>query len=197
MDLPQTLLEPILVKHCASKGFPVRFSTSFEKFEEAPSGKIISFVKDEITKTQYRIESRYLFGADGARSKIQRQLDLPLLTQAPQGVAFNVLIRADLSKYMKARMGNCHCILQPDRPHPLLGWLCVARMVKPWYEWIFILFPTQAVGSNDRIPNDVYLDHIRNLIGDPSVAVEILGVSKWTINETVAKEYSRGNMYVS
>lgn len=196
IDLPQTLLEPILTRRAVSKGFPIRFSTTFDRFEEVASSTIVSLVTDTITKIQYQIESKYLFGADGARSRIQRQLDLPLLAQAPQGVALNVLLRADLSRHIKARMGNCHFVMQPDRQHPLFGWLCVARMVKPWYEWLFILFPSEAVEDPGEIAKEAYVEHVQNLLGDPSIAVEVLGVSKWVVNEIVAKEYSRGNMYV-
>lgn len=174
----------------------MRFSTVFDRFEETDSGTIVSFVTDKITNIKYEVESRYLFGADGARSRIQKQLALPLAAQAPKGVALNVLLRADLSKHIKARMGNCHFVMQPDRPHPLFGWVCVARMVKPWYEWMFILYAPDAIEQVGDIANEVYMEHINNLIGDSSIKVDILSVSKWYVNEIVAEKYSKGNMYV-
>jgi hypothetical protein len=32
------------------------------------------------------------------------------------------------------RMGNLHWVMRPDEEHPLFGWTCVVRMVKPWNE---------------------------------------------------------------
>ena len=38
---------------------------------------------------------------------------------------------------------------------------------------------------------------MKELVGDDSIPVEILGVSKWYINEIVAEYYSKDNMYVA
>ena len=187
------MLEPILAKYAAQNGFNTRFNTSFVEFTEDGEGRIISTLHDDILQTHYIVRSKYLFGADGARSRIMKQLQIPLISQPGKGVALNVLIKADLSNLIKTRMGNLHFILQPDRPHPLFGWLCIARMVKPWHEWMFILFPHQQ--SWDAKPsNEEYLEHIRSLIGDPSIDVDVLGVSQWNINEIYAESYSRKNV---
>jgi len=37
---------------------------------------------------------------------------------------------------------------------------------------------------------------VKDFIGDDSIPVKILDVSKWFINETVAEKYSQGNVYV-
>ena len=63
-----------------------------------------------------------------------RQLDLPLDKKPSQGLALNLLVRADLSKHMQHRTGNLHWIMQPDKEYPVFGWTCIARMVKPWFE---------------------------------------------------------------
>jgi len=156
----------------------------------------ISTLYDGFLKCKYRVRSKYLFGADGARSKIVTDLGLPLISKPSKGVAINVLLRADLTKFMRARMGNLHFILQPDRPHPLFGWLGVARMVKPWHEWLFALLP-HSMSLTGKPNDEVYKDHIRSLIGDKDIPIDILGVSKWNINETVAEKYSDGNAYDS
>ncbi|KAK6440389.1 hypothetical protein LTR95_003396 [Oleoguttula sp. CCFEE 5521] len=69
-------------------------------------------------------------------------------------------------------------------------------MIKPWHEWIFILFPgggeTKAL---EECTDDQYVEHIKTLIGDASVSVDVLGISKWIINEIVAEQYSRGNVF--
>lgn len=184
-----------MTKHALANGFSIRFDTYFQGFEELARDNIVSHIKDGLTNKTYHIRSRYLFGADGARSRIQKQLALPLHAKAAKGLAINVLVKADLSHYIESRMGNLHFVLQPDKPHPLFGWLSIARMIKPWNEWIFILFP--GPGAEERVANTTdadYTQHISNLIGDPSISVNVLGVSRWNINEIAAEQYSRGNM---
>lgn len=132
VDLPQTLLEPILVRHALAKDWSVRFETTFIDFQrDSPIGPITSTLKDNLTGQNYTVQSKYLISCDGARSQIMKQLDLPLLKKPGQGLAINVLAEVDLSKHMLSRKGNLHYIVQPDIEHPGWGWACVLRMVKP------------------------------------------------------------------
>jgi hypothetical protein len=83
--------------------------------------------------------------------------------------------------------------MQPDLEHPEFGWLGIVRMVKPWDEWMFILFPNRDWDTKGQPTSEKYLERIHQFIGDDTPA-EILNTSKWFINEIVAEEYSRGNM---
>jgi 2-polyprenyl-6-methoxyphenol hydroxylase-like FAD-dependent oxidoreductase len=194
VDLPQTLLEPILVRYSTSRGFKLRFSTEFlSHVQDEKAGTVTSTVRDKLTGLEYRIKSKYLFGADGARGEILRQLGIGLIKEPGRGLAINVLVRADLSHLMPNRMGNLHWILQPDVKHPDWGWTGIVRMVKPWKEWLFILFPSPGTGTDFKPTRDEYLGRVKEFIGDDTPA-EILGVSKWYINEIVAEQYSKGNV---
>ncbi|KAF7860281.1 hypothetical protein EAF04_008409 [Stromatinia cepivora] len=96
---------------------------------------------------------------------------------------------------MGNRMGNLHCIMRPDEEHPAFGWTAIARMAKPWNEWMFILFPSPGAGKDFNPSDEEYLKCVKDMIGDNSIPVEILVVSKWLINETVAEYYSDGNIF--
>ncbi|CRG90480.1 Phenol 2-monooxygenase [Talaromyces islandicus] len=195
VDIPQTLLEPILVRYATHNGFSTRFNTKFLRFDEdAATGKFTVTVRDTLSNFEYQIRTKYLFGADGARSRIVKQLDLPLYAKPGQGLAINVLVKADLSHLVQHRKGNLHYVFQPDRDYPDFGWWGIVRMVKPWNEWMFILFTTPGTDFNIQPSNEEYLERVKELIGDNTPA-EILSVSKWFINETVAEEYSRGNVF--
>lgn len=197
VDLPQTLLEPILVKNATYHGWKVRFDTTFVKFErEGEDGSITSTVTDNLSGLTYQIKSKYLFGCDGARSQVMRHLNIPLKKEPGQGLALNILVEADLEKHMKCRTGNLHWIMQPDKEHPPWAWATINRLVKAWHEWIFIIFPEP--GFTDfkvRPSNEEYMKRVREWIGDDSIPVKILDVSKWYINEIVAERYSDGNIY--
>lgn len=196
VDLPQTLLEPVLVRHATWNGITTRFDTTLLSFtEDGGGGLITATVRDDISQQEYRIRTKYLFGADGGRSQVATQLNLPLDTKPGQGLAINVLVKADLSHLVEYRKGNLHWVMQPDRDHPAFGWMAIVRMVKPWNEWMFILFPSPEFDTCARFNprTEEYLQRVREFIGDDTPA-EILDISKWFINETVAKEYSRGNV---
>ncbi|RSL52672.1 hypothetical protein CEP54_010799 [Fusarium duplospermum] len=195
VDVPQTLLEPVLIRHASHNGFKVTFNTVFLSFsKDTESGLITAVVRDKISQLVYRIRTRYLFGADGAQSEVVKQLELPLSRKPSQGLAINVLVKADLSHLVDSRRGNLHWIMQPDLEHPDFGWLGIVRMVKPWDEWMFILFPNRDWDTKDQPTSEQYLERIRQFIGDGTPA-EILNTSKWFINEIVAEEYSRGNIF--
>jgi hypothetical protein len=87
--------------------------------------------------------------------------------------------------------------------------MAIVRMVKLWHEyvigshslystdsfrWIFILLPASGTGVDFEASNEDYLKRVKEMVGDDSIPVEILGVSKWFINEIVAEYYSDGNM---
>ena len=166
--------------------------TKFLSFEQDETS-VTTTVQDLMTGNIHTIYSKYLMGADGARSSIVKQLALELDMKPGGGMALDVLVKADLSHLIKHRTGNLHWIMQPDVEYPEFGWMGVARMVKPWNEWIFSLFPSLHAKDPKQPTNDEYLKRIKQFIGDDTPA-EILKVSKWAINEIVAKEYSKGKV---
>ncbi|KAF2180248.1 hypothetical protein K469DRAFT_753481 [Zopfia rhizophila CBS 207.26] len=195
VDLPQTVLEPILVRHATLNGFSVRFDTTFLSYSRDPSGTLITHVRDNLTNQEYQIKTKYLYGCDGARSQVIRQLGIPLIKKPGQGLAINILAEADLSHILEYRKGNLHWVMQPDEEYPVWGWSTIVRMVKPWHEWMFIVFPFPGAEIETFPTHDEYLQRVKQFIGDYSIPVKILDVSKWYINEIVAESYSEGNIF--
>ncbi|KAH8799728.1 FAD binding domain-containing protein [Xylogone sp. PMI_703] len=195
LDLPQTLLEPILIRHATLNGFRCRWDTKFVSFVQEPDGSsVTTTLHDSVTSQNYRVRSKYLFGADGARSLIMKQLEIPMIQRPGQGFAVNILMEADMAHLMGNRMGNLHWILTPDKEYPEHAWIGCIRMVKPWHEWLCIIFPAPGAERKARSEAE-YIERVREFIGDDSVKVEIKGISTWMINETAAEEYSKGNVY--
>lgn len=213
-DLPQTVFEPIVVQRAAAQGWDVRFRSSLVEFEREADGRILSRIRDDLTKTEYYVRSKYLFGADGARSQVIRQLQIPMIKKPGQGLALNVLVKVDLSDFVEARKGNLHWVFQPDQEYPDFAWSGLIRMVKPWNEydfpltkattltniltdscrWMFILFPKP--GAEWKEPtHEQYLQRCKEIVGRDDLPIEILDVSKWNINEIVAQYYSDGNIF--
>jgi FAD binding domain len=99
-----------------------------------------------------------------------------------------------MSHLIENRMGNLHYILQPDKETSDVGWIGIVRMVKPWNEWLIILFYAPHADNTVIPPNDVLIKKAQDLIGDDSINIELLRVDKWTINEIYAEKYSEGRV---
>ncbi|GAB0135392.1 hypothetical protein EsDP_00003732 [Epichloe bromicola] len=199
MDLPQTDLEPILVKRAVHDGWTVRFSTRLLRLSRNKPDENMAEVQDSLTGHAYRIQARYVFGCDGANSQVMRDLGIPLIKKPGQGKAVNVLVKADMSHLVENRRGNLHWVFRPDKEHPPWGWATCLRMVKPWTEWMFIFLPQPDADLDSVaiwfVTEEEYMERVKEVIGDDSVVPQILDVSSWWINETVAEYYSDGNVH--
>ena len=74
-----------------------------------------------MSRQTYQIQSRFLFGCDGARSQVIRELGIPLIKKPGQGLALNVLLKVDMSHLVSNRTGNLHWVFQPEKEHPAWG----------------------------------------------------------------------------
>ncbi|KAH9204489.1 FAD binding domain-containing protein [Leptodontidium sp. 2 PMI_412] len=199
IDLAQTLFEPILNRRAVTSGFLCRFNTEFISFKEDEVNRLVNvLVQDNIFGTQYTVQCKYLFGADGARSKILRQLDLPLKVGEGAGVeVWNVLMKADLSRLMQFRGGNLHWTFQEDHLNSGLVWVVHPRMVSPWDVWVVGFFVAPGSSPKSDIPSthSDWAARITKFIGDESIPVELLDISRWQLNNSVAQQYSGGRVF--
>lgn len=189
-DLPQSLLEPILVANAQSAGAEIRFSTEHIDFEESTNGVLIR-LRNRSSSEEYTVRFRYLIGADGARSAVLDALHIQVLG-CQLNSAFNVHIKADLSRYMEHRPGSLNWILNPDAP----DWSAVGnfRMVRPWTEWVVSMHPATKSVSDVKPSNDAIRNRLHQMIGNNDVKIEILSTFSWTINDQAAETWQRGRI---
>jgi 2-polyprenyl-6-methoxyphenol hydroxylase-like FAD-dependent oxidoreductase len=185
-------MEPILMRYATLNGFKARFDTEFVSLEQDAAG-VTTTLRDLLSGTTYQVRSRFLFGADGARSQIVKQASIPLIRHEGQGFAVNILIEANMEHLMEHRKGNLHWILQPNLETPDWAWIGCMRMVKPWHEWLCIIFPAPTA-ERKVMSEEQYVARVKEMIGDDSVDIKVLGVSTWAINEIAAENYSNGNV---
>jgi 2,4-dichlorophenol 6-monooxygenase len=76
LDAPQTITEPIMVAAAQERGARIRFDTEYLSHVQDDEG-VTTLVLDRLTGAEYAIRSRYLVGADGARSKVAADAGLP------------------------------------------------------------------------------------------------------------------------
>lgn len=191
-DLPQNLLEPILVRAAAHRGSKVRFDTRFESFEQDDDG-VTSRLLDKVTGKTFTVRSKYLIGADGANSTVVEQAGMPVEGDMGLSGSINVVFDADLSRYVEHRPSVLYWVIQPGSNVGGLG-IGVVRMVRPWYRWLAIWGYEMSEGPPE-LTEESATDIVHNLIGDDSIPVKIDSWSTWTVNNAHVARNTAGRVF--
>jgi 2,4-dichlorophenol 6-monooxygenase len=191
-DLPQTLLEPILVGHAARRGSHIRFDTEYLELEQHDDHVAVR-VRDRVAGTTSTIRARYVIGADGGRSQIARDIALPFEGQMDVAGSMNIVFHADLTAKVEHRPSVLYWVLQPGSDIGGIG-MGLVRMVRPWDEWLVVW----GYDINDPPPELDDAEAIRivhNLIGDDTIPVTIRSTSLWGNNKMYATRYRSGRVF--
>ncbi|KAH7008949.1 putative FAD dependent oxidoreductase [Ilyonectria destructans] len=190
-DIPQTVLEPVVVDEAKKLGAEFRFYTEFIRFQETEDG-VATVLRDRSNNEEYTVKSKYLVGADGARSAVLGQLEIPIHGRHVN-TAFNVHIKADLSKYLVNRPGSLNWVLNTQAPE----WSAVGnfRMVRPWNEFVVSMHPATKDPNSFQPTNEALKARLHEMIGDSSVDIEILSHFSWSINDQVAERWHQGRVF--
>lgn len=189
-DLPQHLLEPILLGEAARLGVRLRFQTQFERLEQDADGVDAHFV-DLQTGEELTLRASYLVGADGGQSAVAREIGLPFIGKSGMSNAMSVRFTADLTRHVAHRPGSLYNVIQPDRADGMGN--AMIRMVEPWTDWV-AYFVHLGERSLDLTEEEARRE-IQQIIGDDSVDVEVTGLFPWRVNHVVASEYSSGRVF--
>ena len=191
-DIPQNLLEPILVGTAASRGANVMFNWEYQSLTQDADGVTVE-VKDYVAGATHRIRAKYVIGADGGRSKVAQDIGLPM--EGKMGVAgsMNIVFEADLSKYVAHRPSVLYWVMQPGSDVGGIG-MGLVRMVRPWHEWL-IVWGYDINEPPPKVTDAMATEIARNLIGDHTIPIKIKATSVWTVNNMYALENTRGRVF--
>ena len=191
-DLPQNFLEPILLEAAGQRGSAIRFNTEFVDLVQDVDG-VSATVKDRLSGETYEIRAKYLIGADGGRSRVAEVIGLPMQGQMGRAGSMNIIVQADLAKYVAHRPSVLYWVLQPGAQIGGIG-AGLVRMVRPWNEWLFIWGYDIEQGER-QLTDDEAISIVRNLVGDETLEVTVRSTSTWTVNEMYAGHYSSGRVF--
>jgi 2,4-dichlorophenol 6-monooxygenase len=192
LDIPQPYMEPVLVKNAAARGADISFNTEYLSHVQDATG-VTSTLQDRLTGHEYRVRSRFLVGADGARSRIAEELGLPIEGTMGRAGTVYTQFRADLAPYVAHRPSILHRILLPSYAFGEIG-LATLRAIRPWDQWI-AGWGYDLNGPEPDLRPEAVLPRVQEMIGDPSVAVEIEDVRTWQVNQAWATQYSSGRVF--
>ena len=193
-DIPQTYLEPILVKNATARGTQTRFSTEYLSHTQDEDG-VTTTVRDRLTGAVYNIRSKYLIGADGARSKVAEDIGLPYEGQMDIAGSMNITFKADISAYVETRPSVLYWVIQPGSNVGGIG-AGLVRMVRPWNEWL-IVWGYDISQPPPEVDTEKAIEIARNLLGMPDLDIEITGTSLWGNNEMYATHLQKQRVFAA
>ncbi|WP_046728884.1 FAD-dependent oxidoreductase [Streptomyces humi] len=191
-DIPQHLMEPVLVDAATSRGTVFRYSTVYKSFTQDADGVTVT-VADRVRGDEYTIRARYLIGADGGRSQVAQDAGLPMGGQMGVAGSVNIVFDADLSRYTAHRPSTLYWVLAPGATVGGIG-AGLVRCVRPWTEWLIVWGYDVTAGAPD-LTTEYAESVVRRLIGDDEIPVTVRSSSAWTVNEMYAETYSNGRVF--
>ncbi|WP_271215015.1 FAD-dependent monooxygenase, partial [Pseudonocardia halophobica] len=189
LDIPQPLMEPVLIRSAAERGAIISFHTEYLSHEQDSEGVTVLF-RDMRTGQTFSQRARYLLGFDGARSKVAEDIGLPFEGELARAGTNYILFNADLSRYVAHRPSILHWIYNSKAGFGGIG-MGLLRAIKPWNQWIAGWGFDMADGVPD-LRDDVVQDRIRMLVGDDDLDIEIVSRSVWYVNQQHATNYQVG-----
>jgi 2,4-dichlorophenol 6-monooxygenase len=192
VDIIQPVLEPILFSKAAERGTTFTFKTEYLRHVQDADG-ITATLRERSTGREYDVRARYMIGADGARSEIVSQLELPIKGQMARAGTVYTVFNADLSRYSSHRPSILNWIVTPHASFGEIG-MGLLRAVRPWTQWIAGWGFDISKGEPNLSPEEIR-GKIAVLIGDPDVKIDIVRTSIWYVNQAFATEYSKGRAF--
>jgi 2,4-dichlorophenol 6-monooxygenase len=192
LDAPQTITEPILVRGAQERGAKIRFDTEYLSHTQDEDG-VTTVVRDRLTGAEYAVRSKYLIGADGARSKVAADADLPFEGPGAVAGAMNIVFEADLSRFVEYRPSVLYWMLQPGAEREGVG-LGVLRMIKPWHEWM-LMWGYEVAAGPPEFTDEFVRELAVKLVGTEDFEMQVKSASPWTVNHEFATTIARGRVF--
>ncbi|MGW7495915.1 FAD-dependent oxidoreductase [Streptomyces luteogriseus] len=191
-DMPQHLMEPVLVNAAVARGTRLRFQNEYLSHTQDADG-VTATVRDRLRGDTYEIRAKYLIGADGGRSKVAEDAGLPMGGQMGVAGSINIVFEADLARYTAHRPSTLYWVLAPGATVGGIG-AGLVRCVRPWNEWLIVWGYDVNAGAPD-LTTEYAESVVRTLVGDDEVPVTVKSSSAWTVNEMYAETYANGRVF--
>ncbi|MFI0266089.1 FAD-dependent oxidoreductase [Streptomyces luteogriseus] len=191
-DMPQHLMEPVLVNAAVARGTRLRFQNEYLSHTQDADG-VTATVRDRLRGDTYEIRAKYLIGADGGRSKVAEDAGLPMGGQMGMAGSINIVFEADLARYTAHRPSTLYWVLAPGATVGGIG-AGLVRCVRPWNEWLIVWGYDVNAGAPD-LTTEYAESVVRALVGDDDVPVTVKSSSAWTVNEMYAETYANGRVF--
>jgi len=180
-------LEPTLRQYAETLApGTLAFGTELTRFEQDASG-VTATVRD--ANGERRIWAQYMIAADGARSRVRPALRIPLHGMAEVYRSVNVLMTADLSRWVKDRPAAIYLIQQP-------GLRCTFLTINGVNRWGFLINLPGGASFEPYTPEHCAAI-VRTAAGVPDLEVTILGIDPWVAASLVAERFRADRVFIA
>jgi putative polyketide hydroxylase len=186
----QDMLEPVLVDAVRERGAEVRFFTECLGVEQ-DSESVTATLKDRETGATSTVRADYLIAADGSKSPIRAQLDVPTTGRGGMGHLLNILFNADLKSLVNQREFSL-CIV--DRSE-----LCgIFASINNSDRWVFHLHydPSKGEKASDYTPEKCK-ELLRIALGIPEIDIDIKSILPWEPSVRIAERLQNGRIFLA
>ncbi len=192
-DMPQTFLEPLLMKTACARGTQARMSCEYKSFVQDADG-VTATITDRLTGRDFTVRAKYLVGADGGNSLVAQQAGLPFEGRMGVGGSMNILFRADLSRHVAHRPSVLYWVMQPGADVGGIG-MGLVRMVRPWNEWLIVW--GYDINQPAPVVDEAMATQVaRQLVGDPDLKIDLISANTWTVNNCYATRMREGRVFI-
>ena len=185
-------LEPVIRRFAEAAGEPgaLRFNTEMTSFSQGPGG-VTGALTDRTTGEETHFSARYLIAAEGAQSRVRRQLAVNMAGAEKVYDSVNILFRADLTQWVRDRPAALYFVEQEDLRATFLT-------INGSDRWGFLIHGPKQYGwrPQDFTP-EFCTELIRKAVGVADLEVSVLGVSPWEASAIVADRYRVGNVFLA
>ena len=184
-------LEPVIRRFAEAAGpGTLRFNTELTSFSQGTEG-ITGTLTDRTTGAETPFTARYLISAEGAQSRVRRQLGVNMVGQEKVYDSVNILFHADLTQWVQDRPAALYFVEQEDLRATFLT-------INGRDRWGFLIHGPKQYGwkPQDFTP-EFCTELIRKGVGVADLEVSVLGVSPWEASAIVADRYRVGDVFLA
>jgi 2-polyprenyl-6-methoxyphenol hydroxylase-like FAD-dependent oxidoreductase len=184
-------LEPVIRRFAEStEPGMLRFNTELTSFSQEADA-VVGTLTDRTTGEETPFTARYLIAAEGAQSRVRRQLAVNMIGAEKVYDSVNILFRADLTQWVRDRPAALYFVEQEDLRATFLT-------INGTDRWGFLIHGPKQYGwrPQDFTP-EFCVELIRKGVGVADLEISVLSVSPWEASAIVADRYRVGDVFLA
>jgi len=184
-DCVEEYLSHTLIHYPVAK---MQFSTEMISFVEDDGGITVKLLNHKNNKEEF-VRTQYLIAADGAHSRIRKQLNIEMDGPDNLGRFCNVYAEFDISKWTKDRPSIGFFFIDPKISN------CSLFMAHGKNRWVVGMRFT-AENKKEDFSDEYCLEEIRRVLSLPDLNIKIINKNFWTMAAQVARQYSHRSVFL-
>ncbi|BDV40859.1 FAD-dependent oxidoreductase [Methylocystis bryophila] len=184
----QDRVEPVLLRYARAHGADVRFSTSLVGFEQG-ADCVMAELREEKTGERVDVICDYLLAGDGAGSSVRKELGVEMEGPGVLTHAVSMLFEADLPSVLNGAGAHLYYLRNSEFTGAFVS------CDDPRFGQLNVEYDPAT-----KTPRDFGRMHcadlVRKALGTSELEVKVHDVLPWQMSASVAKQFSRGRVFL-